>query len=186
MYEINGPDSPRSDESYLIGISRIRISCVTRSKDFPPSFSLFPKCQNSSWTLNSPDLSLINGCELIANSCFVNSHELYLWPFQVTSPRKADRSPCIPPDGWSWQIWDFAYPDSHTPVQLQKGFKPCACSPDLTVVRVLLSSNIDSMAPTLLVWSSLSLCGHIPHRLQFYNTATPPKLCNMVKQPIDT
>jgi hypothetical protein len=62
-----------------------------------------------------------------------------------------------------------------------KVFKPCACSPDLTVVRVLLSSRTDPTASTLLVWSSLSPCGHIPHRLQFHNTATPPELGNMVK-----
>jgi hypothetical protein len=70
--------SPRSDGSDLIRILRIGILCVTRLKDLPPSFVRFPKCRNPSWTINDPDLSLINDCDLIANSRFTNSHRLTL------------------------------------------------------------------------------------------------------------
>ena len=42
------------------------------------------------------------------------------WLIQVKSQQKVDRSPHVLSDGRSWLIWDFAYRNFHTPVQLQR------------------------------------------------------------------
>jgi hypothetical protein len=54
-------------------------------------------------------------------------------------------------------FWDFAYRDSHTPVHYKREFNPCSHFPELMVMRVHLPSQTDPKAPSLLVWSPLSL-----------------------------
>jgi hypothetical protein len=72
-------------------------------------------------------------------------------------PKLVQTATCFPQMDGPDEFRDFAYRDFHVPVQLQRVFKPCAHFPDLTVTRVLLPSRTDPKAPTLLVWSPLSL-----------------------------
>jgi hypothetical protein len=66
-----------------------------------------------------------------------------------------------------------------------KGFKPCACSLDLTVVRVLLSSRTYSMALTLHALSSLSL-SLWPYTTPAAVSIIPLHLLSFVTQPSDS
>jgi hypothetical protein len=55
------------------------------------------------------------------------------------------------------EFQDFMYRNFHVPVQLQRVFKSCAHFLDPMVTRVCFPSQTYPKAPTLLVWSPLSL-----------------------------
>jgi hypothetical protein len=69
LYELvisNGPCSSGSNGPDLVRISCIGISLIWESKDSSLPFSRSLKCQNSPWTINSPNLSSINGWDHLA------------------------------------------------------------------------------------------------------------------------
>jgi hypothetical protein len=65
--------------------------------------------------------------------------------------------PTVTYDLWCRSFRNFMYCNFCVPVQLQRVFKPCTCFPSLTIMRVHLPTQTDPKAPTLLVWSPLSL-----------------------------
>jgi hypothetical protein len=101
----------------------------------------------------------IYGVDRFRNPCFANSRlaNTRVFLFGFSGAETSFGSHVVPPMDSPDEFQDFAYRDFHVLVQLQRVFKPCAHSPDLMVTRVRLPFRTDPKAPTLLVWSPLSL-----------------------------